>query len=60
MKEITGRCLSCGGRLFIKRTWTKVYLCCRSCSTRYPEDRYKELMDEFMEEQLANVPVNRL
>jgi len=60
LKDIKEKCLACGGRLYIKRTWTKVYFCCRSCAKNYPEDRYKDLMDEYLEEKLANIPVNRL
>ncbi|WP_367172633.1 dual CXXC motif small (seleno)protein [Desulfobacula sp.] len=37
-----------------------MYFCCRSCTINYPEDKYKDLMDEYLEEKLANVPVNRL
>ncbi|MEX1298204.1 MAG: dual CXXC motif small (seleno)protein [Desulfotignum sp.] len=34
--------------------------CCRSCGQNVPEARYKELMDDYLEEQLANVPINRI
>ncbi len=33
---------------------------CLSCGTRYPEDKTKDLMDDYLKEQLANVPINRL
>ncbi len=60
MKNKKGCCLECGGKLKIKRTWKNIYLICMDCSTRYPEDKYKDLMDDYYEEQLAYVPVNML
>jgi len=59
-EKLKGRCLECGSSLVLKKTWRSVYLVCRSCRKRYPEDKYKELMDDYMEEMLANVPCNRL
>ena len=60
MEDINARCLSCGGRLTIKRTCTQVSFRCRSCGADFPREKYKDLMDEDLEEQLANIPVNRL
>ncbi|MFU8769603.1 MAG: dual CXXC motif small (seleno)protein [Desulfotignum sp.] len=37
-----------------------MFFSCRSCSRNFPENRYKELMDEYLEAQLANVPINRI
>jgi len=53
-------CPSCGGRLFVHRTWRRIYLRCRSCSARYPLEAMAGEMDDALEEYLANIPVNRL
>ncbi|MFP4445624.1 MAG: dual CXXC motif small (seleno)protein [Desulfosudaceae bacterium] len=33
---------------------------CRDCSTDFPVAEYRKLLDEYLEEQLANVPCDRL
>ncbi|WP_459915834.1 dual CXXC motif small (seleno)protein [Desulfocicer niacini] len=37
-----------------------MYLSCRVCGKDYPQEKYKELMDDYFEFVLANVPCNRL
>lgn len=37
-----------------------MYLRCRSCNKLYTLERYLELIDEELEEKLANVRCNRL
>jgi hypothetical protein len=31
-----------------------------ACGKTFPVEQYAELMDEFLEEQLANIPCDRL
>jgi len=31
-----------------------------SCGKKYPENKYKDLMDDYFEDRLANIPVNKL
>jgi len=37
-----------------------VYLRCKDCSTRYPLNELRNLMDESLEEKLANIPCDRV
>ena len=59
-KSIDKKCPRCGGDLYILRTWKNVQFRCKACRKNYPRDKYKAIMDKCIEEQLANVPVNRI
>jgi len=54
------RCPDCGGRLSVLRSWRRTDLRCRSCNARFPLERFKEAMDEELEEELADVRCDRL
>ena len=60
MKKATQACPSCGGKLVVRRACPNVIICCDACNKSYPQDKYKELIDDYWEEKLANIPVNRL
>ncbi|MES0445357.1 MAG: dual CXXC motif small (seleno)protein [Desulfobacterales bacterium] len=33
---------------------------CRSCRAEYPLEKFADLMDDYFEQELANIPCNRL
>ena len=60
MEPKNERCPSCGGKLVVRRACPNVIICCNDCNKSYPKEKYKDLIDDYWEEQLANIPVNRL
>lgn len=60
MEKTTQHCQSCGGKLVVRRACPHVIICCDACGKSYPQEKYKELIDDYWEEKLANIPVNRL
>jgi len=60
MKKVTKHCPSCGGTLVVRRACPHVIICCDTCGKSVPQDQYKELIDDYWEERLAHIPVNRL
>ncbi|WP_321493806.1 dual CXXC motif small (seleno)protein [uncultured Desulfobacter sp.] len=60
MKKDPNRCLSCGGKLVVRRACPHVIICCDACGKSYPQEKYKDLIDDYWENKLANIPVNRL
>ncbi|WP_020587623.1 dual CXXC motif small (seleno)protein [Desulfobacter curvatus] len=60
MEKSTKHCLSCGGQLVVRRACPHVIICCDDCGRSYPQEKYKELIDNYWEEKLANIPVNRI
>ena len=60
MKKDHNHCLSCGGKLVVRRACPHVIICCDACGKSYPQEKYKDLIDDYWENKLANIPVNRL
>lgn len=60
MEKATKHCPSCSGKLVVRRACPNVIICCNACGKSYPQDKYKELIDDYWEEKLAHIPVNRL
>jgi len=60
MVKSKGNCPECNSRLFLQKTWKSVFLRCRSCNSRFPVEKFIELMDDFLEDQLANVRCDKI
>jgi len=60
MENTTQHCPSCDGNLVVRRACPHVIICCNTCGKNYPQHKYKELIDDYWEEKLSNIPVNRL
>ena len=60
MEKASKYCPSCGGKLVVRRACPHVNIRCAACGKNYPQDKYKELIDDYWEEKLAHIPVNRL
>ncbi|WP_320008924.1 dual CXXC motif small (seleno)protein [Maridesulfovibrio sp.] len=58
--EQQGRCNSCGGELYTHRECRGVFLRCGSCGTKFNVADYSQYIDDEFEEEMANVPMNRL
>jgi uncharacterized Zn finger protein len=60
MEKASKDCPSCGGKLVVRHACPHVIIRCATCGKNYPQDKYKELIDDYWEEKLAHIPVNRL
>ncbi|WP_027722170.1 dual CXXC motif small (seleno)protein [Maridesulfovibrio zosterae] len=53
-------CKSCGGDLYTRRSCTNVLLQCGACGKQFDVAEYSEFIDDDFEEEMSNVPMNRL
>lgn len=54
------RCKLCGGDLYTRRSCTHVLLRCESCGKQFEVAEYSEFIDDDFEEEMSNVPMNRI
>ncbi|WP_319759075.1 dual CXXC motif small (seleno)protein [Maridesulfovibrio sp.] len=55
-----GHCRACGGDLYTYRECPRVILRCGECGKKFNIADYSEFIDDEFEEEMANVPMNRL
>lgn len=60
MKKLKERCPNCNGRVVLKRSWTKAFFYCKDCKTKFDKDKMKYFLNDYTEEFLAFLPVDRL
>lgn len=60
MTSVPPRCTSCSAALTLQQTCLRIFWHCPACGKNLPIEAFPELIDDAMEERLANVRCNRI